>query len=145
MNTAAVSHNLPAQLSSFVGREREIVEIKRLLATTRLLTLTGSGGVGKTRLALRVAEETLDLYPDGVWLVELAALSDPALVPQSVATALGVRETPGRPFADTLTEYLRAKTPLLILDNCEHLVAACAALADALLRACPKLAILTTS
>src|SRR5437867_10271679 len=93
---AAVSHNLPLQLTSFIGREREIAEVERLLGGTRLLTLTGAGGCGKTRLALRVAEGVLGDYADGVWLVELAPLADPALVPQAIASALGVREAPGR-------------------------------------------------
>ena len=104
---------------------------------TRLLTLTGPGGTGKTRLALQAAADALEAYPDGVWLVELAALADPALVPQAVAAAVGVREEPGRPLLATLTDALRPKRLLLVLDNCEHLLDACARLADALLRACP--------
>src|SRR5439155_531895 len=116
-----------------------------LLAATRLLTLTGSGGCGKTRLSLQVAADLLEEYVDGVWLVELAALGDPALVPQTVAAALGVREEPGRPLTATLTDYLKPKTLLLILDNCEHLLAACAQLADTLLRACPSLRLLASS
>jgi predicted ATPase/class 3 adenylate cyclase len=141
----AFAHNLPAQLTSFIGREAAIAEVKQFLATTRLLTLTGSGGCGKTRLALQVAADLLEVYADGVWLVELAALGDPALVPQAVATALGVREQPGRPLTATLTDYLRPKSLLLILDNCEHLLAACAQLADALLRSCPRLRMLASS
>ncbi len=143
---------LPRQLTSFVGREEELAEIERLLATTRLFTLTGVGGIGKTRLALRIAERLADpstssgqAYPDGVWLVELAPLSDSALVPQAVATTLGVREQPGSPLSATLADVLRPRTSLLLLDNCEHLVAACATLADGLLRACPLLTILATS
>ena len=116
-----------------------------MLAGARLVTLTGAGGIGKTRLALQAAAGLLADYPDGVWLVELAPLSDPALVPQAVATALGVRETPGEPLLASLIAALQAKQLLLLLDNCEHLVAACAALADALLRVCPQLAILATS
>jgi predicted ATPase/class 3 adenylate cyclase len=139
------AHNLPAPLTRFIGREREIAETKRLLATTRLLTLTGSGGCGKTRLALQVAADLLEEYADGVWLAELAALADPALVPQAVASALGVREEPGRPLSQTLGEYLRSRHLLLVLDNCEHLLLVCAQLTDTLLRACPKLRILATS
>ncbi len=138
-------HNLPAALSSFVGRERELVEIKRALTMTRLLTLTGTGGAGKTRLALEVAGDLASIYPDGAWLAELAPLSDPELVPQSVAAALGIREEPGRPLVSTLEDALRTRDLLLVLDNCEHLVAACARLADALLSSCPGLRILATS
>jgi predicted ATPase/class 3 adenylate cyclase/Tfp pilus assembly protein PilF len=138
-------NNLPVQLTSFIGREREMADVKRSLATTRLLTLTGPGGTGKTRLALQVAADLLGEYPDGVWLVELAALVEPALVPQAVASALGVREEPGRTLTETLADSLRPKQLLLVLDNCEHLVAASATLAHALLRACPQLQFLTTS
>ena len=138
-------HNLPATRTSFVGREREMVELKRLLAMTRLLTLTGTGGSGKTRLALEVARDLVGLYPDGVWLVELAALTQGALVPQVVAESLGVHEQPNRPLTATLAEALRAKKMLIVLDNCEHLVEAVAGLTDELLDACPKLRILATS
>ncbi len=141
----AFAHNLPRQLTSFVGREKEMAEVQRLLSTTALLTLTGAGGCGKTRLALQVAADLLEEYPDGVWLVELAPLADPALVPQTVASVLGVREEPGRPLTATLTDYLRLKQALLVLDNCEHLLAACAAVAEALLKTCPNLRILATS
>ena len=135
----------PIPLSSFVGREREVAEIGRLLATTRLLTLTGTGGIGKTRLALQVAMELVGSYPDGVWLVELAPVVDPGLVPQAVAAVIGVREQPGRPLLQTLADALRDRHLLLVLDNCEHLVGACAELVDALLRACPELWVLATS
>jgi predicted ATPase/class 3 adenylate cyclase/Tfp pilus assembly protein PilF len=138
-------NNLPTQLTTFIGREREIAEVKRLLSEARLLTLTGWGGAGKTRLALQVAAEVLEGFTDGVWLVELASLSDPDFVPHTVASAVDVREQPGRPILATLCEYLRPKHVLLVLDNCEHLVAACARLADTLLRACPNLRILATS
>lgn len=138
-------NNLPRQLTSFIGREREIAEIKRLLSTTCLLTLTGAGGSGKTRLALRVGADLFDQYVDGVWLVEFAALSDPALVPRTVAFSLGVHEHPGRELTETLVDYLRPKSLLILLDNCEHLIVACAQLADGLLRACPNLRIIATS
>jgi non-specific serine/threonine protein kinase len=138
-------HNLPASLSSLIGRETERGEVGALLRAGRLLTLTGSGGVGKTRLALAVAGELVGHYPGGVWLVELAGLADPGLVPGAVAQVLGVSEEVGRPLAATLTDHLRQKQMLLVLDNCEHLVGACAALAGALLRACPQLHILATS
>ncbi len=142
---AARPNNLPQQVTSFVGREREMAEVKRLLTTTRLLTLTGPGGAGKTRLSLQVAGELLDEYPDGVWLAELAPLSDPALLPQAVATALGVREEPGRPLTETLLSALKAKKLLLVLDNCEHLLGACATLADRILRACAAVRLLCSS
>jgi predicted ATPase/DNA-binding SARP family transcriptional activator/DNA-binding CsgD family transcriptional regulator len=138
-------HNLPAALSSFVGREGELVEVKRALAMTRLLTLTGAGGCGKTRLALEVARDLASSYPDGVWLVELASLSQPELVPQAAASVLGVREQPDRPLVDTLVGHLREKDLLLILDNCEHLIEVCAQLGRSLLHSCPRLRVLATS
>ncbi len=138
-------HNLPAALTSFVGRQRELEEVERLLATARLLTITGVGGGGKTRLVLRLAEAALERYADGVWLVELAALADPTLAPRAVATALGLQEEAGRPPMETLEAALRLRQFLLVLDNCEHLVQACAELAEALLRTCPRLRILATS
>ncbi len=112
---------------------------------TRLLTLTGGGGCGKTRLALEAAGDLVGAYPDGVWLVELAEFSDPALVVQRVAETLGVREQPGRPLAATLAGALRTRDLLLVLDNCEHLIEASARLADALLEGCTGLRILATS
>ncbi|MFL5590073.1 MAG: tetratricopeptide repeat protein [Ktedonobacteraceae bacterium] len=138
-------NNLPTQLSSFIGRERAIAELKSLLSTTRLLTLTGAGGSGKTRLALQVATTLLAEFEHGVWWVELASLTDPVLVPQQVASSLGLSEQPGRSLMDTLTGALQPRKPLLVLDNCEHLVAACAHLVETLLRSCPGLHILTTS
>jgi len=132
-------------LTSFVGREAELAEVKRLLERARLVTLTGAGGVGKTRLALQAARDLLPLYPAGVGVVDLAALTDPSLVPHTVASALGVREAGGRPLLDTLRASLRRQRLLLVLDNCEHLVAACAALVDVLLQSCPELRILATS
>ncbi len=138
-------NNLPVQLTTFIGREREIVDVKQALSRAFLLTLTGPGGCGKTRLALQVAGDLLEEYPDGVWFVELAAVSDPIFVPQTVAAAIGVREEPGRPLADTLVDHLRHRTLLLVLDNCEHVVSACAQLVNTLLRRCPPLRILATS
>jgi predicted ATPase/DNA-binding transcriptional regulator YiaG len=139
------SSNLPASLSSFIGRERELAAVRRALAGTRLLTLTGAGGCGKTRLALAVAEELLWAYPNGVWLVELAGLAEPALLPETVATALGVRIVDQRPLTEALVEFLRPRHLLLVLDNCEHLLPACAELVETLLRGCPHLEILATS
>ncbi len=138
-------HNLPVQLTSFVGREREMAEAARLLGAARLLTLVGPGGSGKTRLALQASAEVVEQYSHGAWFVELAPLADPTLVPQAAATALGVREQPGRPILAALQDFLRAKQLLLVLDNCEHLVEAAARLADDLLHAAPGLRILATS
>jgi non-specific serine/threonine protein kinase len=137
--------NLPAALTSFVGRERELAAIAGLLDSARLLTLTGPGGTGKSRLGLRAAEDMLGRFPDGVWLIELAPLPEPALVVQTVASVLGVREEPDRSLQASLASHLREKRLLLVLDNCEHLIASCAQLADALLRACPQLRILASS
>ena len=139
------SHNLPASRTSFVGREHEMLEIKRHLATTGLLTLTGAGGSGKTRLALEVARDLIGAYPDGVWLAELASLSQGEFVPQAVAEAVGVQGQPGRPITDTLVDALRSKKMLLILDNCEHLVDAVVDLVASLLESCFYLRILDTS
>jgi predicted ATPase/DNA-binding SARP family transcriptional activator/DNA-binding CsgD family transcriptional regulator len=141
----AAKHNLPATRSSFVGRETELRSVKRDLAMTRLLTLTGTGGCGKTRLALEVARELVGAYPDGVWLVELAPLSEGALVAQAVASVLGVQEQPNRSLTDTLVDFLRSKRALLVLDNCEHLVDSVAHLADALLNSSLHLRVLATS
>src|SRR5215204_1313650 len=138
-------HNLPAQRSSFVGREREIKEVERELAMTRLLTLTGVGGSGKTRLALEVTRDLVEAYPNGAWLVEFAPLSEEALVPKAVAEALKVPERPQEPLADTLAEVLRDRQLLLVLDNCEHLLEATARLVDKLLDSCPRLRVLITS
>jgi non-specific serine/threonine protein kinase len=143
---AAPGHsNLPLLLTSFVGREPEQATVAHLLGEARLVTLTGAGGCGKTRLALEVARSLLPEYGEGVWLVELAALGDPALVPQAVASVLGVRERPGQSLTASLADYLRPKRLLLLLDNCEHLVAACAELAERLLQVCPHLTVLATS
>ena len=138
-------HNLPVQLTNFIGRDREIAELLRLVASTRLLTLTGAGGCGKTRLALELAAHALNRFPDGLWVVELAALSDASLVTQTVASVLDVREGPNRTIDEALSGYVRDRQILLVLDNCEHLITACAQLAEALLRAAPRLSILATS
>lgn len=140
-------NNLPRQVTSFIGREKEMADVRERLGRTRLLTLTGSGGTGKTRLAYQIAADLLDPegYPDGVWVVELAAVTDPALIPQTVAAALGIRETRGEPILRTLTGWLRDKRLLLVVDNCEHALDACARLADEVLRACPEVRLLATS
>ena len=138
-------HNLPAPRSSFIGREREMLEVKRELEMSRLLTLTGTGGSGKTRLALEVARDLMEAYSDGVWFVELAPLSEEALVPKAVAEALEVPERPDEPLADTLIEVLEDKELLIVLDNCEHLLEATARLADSLLDSCPYVSIMATS
>ncbi len=145
--TRATLHagNLPVELTSFVGRRQGLAELKRALASTRLLTLTGAGGVGKTKLALRAGRESARQYPDGVWFVELAPIQDPELVPQAVFTALGLQDHSSSWAVSTLSDYLADKRPLLILDNCEHVHDAAAVLAGTLLRACPDLRILATS
>ena len=137
--------NLPLQLTSFVGRDREKAEVARLLGGARLVTLTGAGGVGKTRLACQVGADLAGQFRDGVWLVELAPLSDAGLVPQAVAAALAVDEQPGRSILAVLGDYLRTRPLLLIFDNCEHVLTTCASLAEALLRTCPDVRVLATS
>jgi len=126
-------HNLPTHLTSFVGRAQEVSDTRCLLASARLLTLTGAGGVGKTRLALQVAAEVLGNYSGGAWFIDLAPLHDGAFVPTAVAEVLAVNEEPPRPLVATLADVLGARSVLLVLDNCEHLVAACAELVDCLL------------
>ncbi len=152
-------NNLPNHLTSFIGREKEINQIKLLVVsgsvspvytgTTnghgRLITLTGPGGTGKTRLAIQAAADLLELFPDGVWLVELAPLSDPDLIPQTVVGTLGLRASPGKPAVEVLVDHLKQRETLLILDNCEHMVEAAAQIADKLLQGCPELHILATS
>jgi predicted ATPase len=138
-------NNLPPQLTRFVGRQSEIAEIRNGLTHTRLLTLSGPDGIGKTRLALQVAADSLPEYPEGVWFVELASLADPGLVPQTVASALGLREEGGRSITDTVVDHLTQRCLLLVLDNCEHLIGACAHLTDLLLRRSPHLRVLATS
>ena len=137
--------NLPIELTSFIGRERELGEVRELLAKNRLVTITGTGGCGKTRLALRVAADLLDEFSDGVWLVELAALTDPSLVVQTTAGVLGVRQPSHVGLLRTLTDFLRSKSVLLVLDNCEHLIASCADMTMALLQSCRHLTIMATS
>jgi predicted ATPase/class 3 adenylate cyclase len=146
LNTLDVTpNNLPLQLTTFIGREKEIATVKRLLATARLVTLSGSGGSGKTRLAIEVAGEVQADFPHGVWLVELASLVDPSLITQAVASALRVREEENRPLLATVIDFLRERTLLLLLDNCEHLIEACASLAESLLHTGPKVRLLASS
>ena len=135
--------NLPIPLTRFIGREKEISEVTRLISQTRLLTLTGAGGAGKTRLALQVARDLLDTFPDGVWFIELASLVDATLVPQNVASIFDLRQT-DHP-TDLLINFLREKHLLIVLDNCEHLITACAQLAEILLMHCHDVKILATS
>jgi predicted ATPase len=141
----AKPNNLPQQVTSFVGRERELADVRKQLGDTRLVTLFAAGGVGKTRLSLQVAAQVLDDYPDGVWFVDLAPMTDERLVPQAVASVLGVKEAAGRPVLEALMKYVSDRTLLLILDNCEHLLHACAELATQLLRSGPHLKILASS
>lgn len=143
--TDSSPNNLPAPLTSFVGREREMLAVRRSLSMTRLMTLTGAGGAGKTRLALEAARNLVGAYQDGVWLAELAPHSDPALAPRAVMTTLGVREQPDKSLTQTLCDYLASRQALLVLDNCEHMVDAAAGLAKDLLLACPRLRMLATS
>jgi predicted ATPase/DNA-binding SARP family transcriptional activator len=137
--------NLPIYLTSFIGRQQEMVQVKQLLSTERLLTLTGAGGSGKTRLAVQAATDLVDTFHDGVWWVELAALAEGALVPRSVAKALGVSEVPSQPVSETMVNFLRPRHLLLVLDNCEHLSTACANLIERLLSTCPDIKIMATS
>ncbi len=141
----ATPTNLPTNLSSFVGREKHVDEVRRLLGECRLLTLTGTGGTGKTRLSLQVAAQVLDDHPDGVFFIELATLTDPQRTWETVAGAVGVREEADIPLRRTLIRFLEKRDILLIVDNCEHLLADCAALGTDLLAACPGLRILATS
>ena len=141
----ATPNNLPQQLSSFVGREQALAEVSKLLGRSRLLTLVGVGGLGKTRLSLQVGADVLDDFADGVWLIELAPLSDSRLVAQAVASVLGVKEEPGRPAQEALVKFVKDRQLLLILDNCEHLAQACAELAKDLLQAGPQVKVLASS
>lgn len=140
-----IPNNLPHQGSSFIGRARELDEIKALMASARLVTLLGMGGLGKTRLSLEAAAETISRFPDGVWFLDLAPLRDPALVASEAAQVLGLREEPGRPLIQTLCTHLRNLKLLFVIDNCEHLVGACADLAAAILKAAPNVRMIASS
>jgi len=141
------SLNIPIPMTSFIGREKELKEVADLLSKSRLVTLTGSGGVGKTRLAIQVVADVLDMFPDGVWFLDLAPVSDPALVPSTLAGLLGLRETADSSLSitDLIKGYLRSRTALVIFDNCEHLIESCAQLANSLLTSCENLSILAAS
>lgn len=141
----ALPNNLPIQLTSFVGREKEIEEINSLLQDNRMVTLTGSGGAGKTRLALHVAADLIEEFEGGLWLADLAPLRDPTFVAQAVASALGLPEEKDRDALATLIEHLKSRRALIVFDNCEHLVNECASLADSLLHSCPTVTIIATS
>jgi predicted ATPase/DNA-binding CsgD family transcriptional regulator len=137
--------NFPIQLTSFIGREREIADIQRLLFTSHLITLTGAGGSGKTRLAIQIANSVSESFADGAWLVDLVPLREPAFVPQLVAQVFGLRPSPEQPLLETLLNFVHSKQLLLILDNCEHLTEACAQLTQELLSQAPELRVLATS
>src|SRR6266540_5106293 len=139
------NHNLPVQLTSFIGREQEIAEAQKLLSSTRILTFIGPGGTGKTRLCLQVAAEQFSEFKDGVWLIELAQLADSKYILSTIASAFHLREQQSVTLIDTVTDYLRGKQSLLVLDNCEHLIETCAQLSDHFLHACPKLKIIASS
>jgi len=141
----AVPHNLPIQLTTFIGRGDELTAVAGLLADNRLVTLTGVGGTGKTRLALQSAAELIHEFVDGVWMVDLAPVSDGAMVDNALASAMGVRDQPGRSLLDTVTDVLRPKTTLIVLDNCEHMLNVSAQMVTTILRSCPDVRILTTS
>jgi predicted ATPase/DNA-binding SARP family transcriptional activator len=138
-------HNLPTHLTSFVGREKELDELSRLISQNRLVTLLGAGGIGKTRLALRAGQSLLNQHPDGVWFVPLESITDEDVVAQTVASALAIAPSSEHALVETLTQELQNKNLLLILDNCEHLLDACAQLAEPLLKTCPAVHILATS
>jgi predicted ATPase/class 3 adenylate cyclase/DNA-binding NarL/FixJ family response regulator len=142
---AVISQRLPVQFNSFVGREADIAQVRDLVIKNRLVTLTGAGGVGKTRMAIQVAGQFSAEFSDGVWYVDLAPITDPDLVPITMARALGLPEQPGRSTADTLRRFVADRQMLVVLDNCEHLLDASAALVLALLETCPRLTLLTTS
>ncbi|MGC2379348.1 MAG: adenylate/guanylate cyclase domain-containing protein, partial [Mycobacterium sp.] len=147
LNTAknVAAHNLPSQLTNFVGRGPQLTEVRKLLTDSRLVTLTGAGGVGKTRLAVQVANQLADEYSDGVWYVDLAPITDPAVVPVTMARALGLPDQPGRSIMDTLLRFVRDRQLLVVLDNCEHLLDACAEMVIALLGRAPGMTLLATS
>jgi predicted ATPase/class 3 adenylate cyclase len=141
----ALANNLPVNTTRFIGREREVAAVRERVVAERLVTLTGTGGAGKTRLALQVAADLVDRFTDGVWLVEYGPVADPSMVAQTSAAVLSLREEPGREPLATLVDHVRARELLLLMDSCEHVVAACAQLANTLLRAAPRLHILATS
>jgi predicted ATPase/class 3 adenylate cyclase len=145
LGNPALLHNLPTQLTPFIGRGRELAEVRRLVEAARLVTLTGAGGAGKTRLSLQVAADLVDSSADGVWLVELAAVMDEDAVPAAVCDALQIARQPGRPALDTLLDAFVCQDIVIVLDNCEHLIGACAKAADAMLRRCPRVRLLATS
>ena len=145
LDNPALPNNLPAQLAAFIGRQHEHAEVRRLVESSRLVTLTGAGGSGKTRLALQVAAELLDGSGDGVWLVELAPVSDEDAVPHAIAQALGITSQPARPALEMLVDALTPQRLLIVLDNCEHLIGACAKVADTVLRRCPQVHVVATS
>src|SRR3954471_13793906 len=137
--------NLPTELSSFVGRERELAEVGRLLSSARAITLTGPGGIGKTRLALRAARKLARHFPDGVWWVELAELDDPHLLPYALARAMRVQERMGGAIDEALITHLRERRLLLVLDNCEHLLGACRQIVASVTAQCERVRVLCTS
>ncbi|WP_099051231.1 helix-turn-helix transcriptional regulator [Mycobacterium asiaticum] len=145
VRSAAASHNLPAQLTSFVGRQAALAELRQVIDGNRLVTLNGAGGAGKTRLAVEVAARLVDAFPDGVWYVDLAPITNPAVVPVTTARTLGLPDQPGLSTVETLVRFVGGKRMLLLLDNCEHLLDACGSMVMELLAACPQLMILTTS
>ena len=145
LGNPALPNNLPAQLSTFIGREREVAEVRALVESARLVTLTGAGGCGKTRLGLQVAAELLDGSGDGVWLAELAAVTDEDAVPAAISQALRLAAQPGRPALEALLDALAPQDVLIVLDNCEHLIGGCAKTAEAIVRRCPRVHLLATS
>jgi predicted ATPase len=145
LGNPALPNNLPAQLSAFIGRDREVAEVRALVESSRLVTLTGAGGAGKTRLGLQVAAELLDGSGDGVWLAELAAVTDEDAVPAAICEALRVTGQPGRPALEALLDALALQDALIVLDNCEHLIGGCAKTAEAIARRCPRVHLLATS
>ncbi|OBJ84649.1 transcriptional regulator [Mycobacterium gordonae] len=145
VRNVVASHNLPTQLTSFIGRQAQMGELRELITENRLVTLTGAGGAGKTRLALEVAAQLTGEFSDGVWYVDLAPITNPAVAPVTVVRTLGLPDEPGRSTMDTLVRFIGPKTMLLVLDNCEHLLDACGVLVFELLKGCPQLTIVTTS